>query len=163
VKVNQIIKRFSIVVLSIVIAYIAFGYVNSYFGWYGYKKWLYRKQSDSIEDSKRRGVFVKELHFKVDSFQRNMDWFKPYLERGFRWGHESSQETDLLITDYPYQIAFENNVKESIYPHYREDQFVQFDSFNVNRGYFKAPHLKDTMVLVLGGEGIHSGTIKIWE
>jgi hypothetical protein len=151
------------VILALIVCFFAFVYINSYFGWYGYKKWLYRKQSDNMEDSKRRGVFVKELHFEVDSFQRDMKWFKPYLERGFKWGYISSDETVFFVTDYPYQIAFENNVKESIYPQYRDDQFVKFDSCNVNRGYFRYPHLKDTFILVLRGEGIKSGIVKIWE
>ncbi len=161
---NKVFKWCMIVILTLITCYFAFGYINSYFGWYGYRKWLYRKQSFNIEDSKRRGVFVKELHFEIDSFTRNMEWFKPYLERGFKWGYNSSDETVYLVTDYPYQIAFENNVKESIYPQFRDDQLAKFDSSgDVNRGYFKLPHLKDTFILVIRGEGIRSGTIKIWE
>jgi hypothetical protein len=151
------------ILTAIVSIFFFLGFANEFFGWYGYKKWTYRNQSDSMEDSKRRGVFIKELHFEVDSFTRNMGWFKPYLERGFRWGYNSTEETLFLVTDYPYQIAFQNNVKESIYPRFREDQLAKFDSSNVVRGYFKYPHLKDTMILVIYGEGINSGTIKIWE
>jgi hypothetical protein len=36
-----------------------------------------------------------------------MQWFKPYLERGFKWGYNSSDETVFLVTDYPYQITAE--------------------------------------------------------
>ena len=58
---KKLFKDAILFVLILIIAFYAFGYFSSFIGWYGYKKWEYRKHSISINESIKRGVFVKKL------------------------------------------------------------------------------------------------------
>ena len=64
---NSILKVFFCAVLIIVSVYYGLAYLTGYFG-YDKQNWTYRKASNTIKESIERGVFVKELHFQVDSF-----------------------------------------------------------------------------------------------
>ncbi|GAO44119.1 hypothetical protein [Flavihumibacter petaseus] len=140
------------------------GYLSSYVGWYGYEKWRNRVATHSIDESKSRGVFEKVLNFQVDSFAGSLGDFKPYMERGFRYGYHSSEETVPLIdSQYPWQLGFNIIPNEKFGVFIRKDQLVKFDSSNSVWGYLKSPHLKDTIILVIRGEQVRSGQIRVWE
>ncbi len=99
----KVVKFFVIGSIVLVVGYYILGFASSYIGWYGYKKWKYRVGTSSIEESRKRGVFEKELNFQVDSFAGSLGDFKPYIERGFRYGNHSSKETVPIANSlYPY-------------------------------------------------------------
>ena len=161
---KNVLKLLSLVILSLVIGYFVLGYLSSYFGWYGYKKWQYRVATSDINESKKRGVFVKELHFQIDSFKGDVHNFLPYIERGFKYGHHSSDETVFLQnSNYPYQLSFNFQTSAKMGLFIKESELKKFDSSNINRGYLKDPDLRDTIVINIIGENIHSGIIKVWQ
>lgn len=162
---NQIVffKYLKVIILLAVVLF-ALGYLNSYFGWYGYEKWKYRVSTGSIEESKRRGVFVKELHFEIDSFAGKIENLHAYIEKGFHYGHESEYQTaPLLGSKYPYQLSFNFQETSKLRIYITEEELNKFDSSNVNRGYLKSPDIKDTIRFYLAGENQSSGVIKVWE
>ena len=74
----------------------------------GYKAGGKRGYSNSISESKERGVFVKELSYKMipDALQLDKEVIF-YIERGFRYGSGSIFVTDTLMDkSYPYQLVF---------------------------------------------------------
>ena len=76
--------------------YFFLGYLSPFVGWYGYKKWRYQTNTISIDESKSRKVFVKELNFGISGFGDTVDNFHAYIEKGFRYGYHSSEVTRLL-------------------------------------------------------------------
>lgn len=161
---NKIIKLILAIFLIILSIILAIGYASSYIGWYGYKKWEYRVGTANIEESKQRGVFVKELHYQIDSFPDIISNFKPYIEKGFHYGHRSSSETiQLENSKYPFQLSFNFQVTSKLGLLLTDRELSKFDSFSNTKGYLKSPHLKDTIYVKLIGENIHKGVIKIWQ
>jgi hypothetical protein len=130
---------------------------------YGEQHWIFRKMSDSIEESKGRGVFIKKLNFKVDSFSGRPFPFEAFIEKAFTHGHNSVNETVLMEgTSFPYSFSFNSRPNQAIGVFIRRDQLIKFDSTNAVWGYLKNPYLADTIVLEIRGEGIRSGIIKVW-
>ena len=114
-------------------------------------------------ESKKRGVFVKELNYKIDSFNGVLESFHPYIEKGFKFGYHSSEDTrELTNSKYPYQLSFDSRPTEAITILIRPGDLKKFDSANLTRGYLIYPNLKDTIVLEIHGENIKSGIIKVW-
>lgn len=150
-------------VICIVGGYFILGYISSFVGWYGYKKWRYRVATQSVSESQRRNVFVKSLHYRVDNFSGNLPDFQPYIEKGFKYGRHSSEETkELEKTNFPYQLSFNYRPTENITVFIRKTELEKFDSSNKSWGYLKEPMLNDTVTLEIHGEGISSGVIKVW-
>ncbi|MEJ7740171.1 MAG: hypothetical protein WKF97_22345 [Chitinophagaceae bacterium] len=160
---KKVFKVLFIVLILFVLGYISLGYISSFFGWYGYKKWEHRAATLSIEESQKRGVFVLELHYKIDSFTGDLNNFRPYIEKGFKYGYHSSQETrQLTNSQYPYQLSFNYRPTQDITILIRPGELNKFDSANNSWGYLKSPYLKDTIILDIGGENISPGLIKVW-
>jgi hypothetical protein len=159
-------KYFKILFLTIIIAascYLFLGYLSSYIGWYGYEKWRYRVATSDIIESKKRQVFVKELHFQVDGFPSKSVNFRPYFERGFRYGVHSSEVTvPITDTEFPYQLCFNVKSSEEMGLIISKDQLLKFDSSNVVRGYMREPRLRDTILVTILGKNNSSGILKIW-
>jgi len=163
-KIKKSYKIIATFVFALFLVLLIFSSINSYFGWYGYKKWKYRAGTGDINDSKRRHVFVKELHFKIDNFSGKIENFHAYIERGFHFSHFSQEDTEPLNgSKYPFQLSytFYNTSSLGIMP--RKTELKKFDSSDAIRGYLRSPILKDTVIVDLVGENIHSGIIKIWE
>lgn len=103
------IKRGIKIFIFCLVLCLLYGMVNSFFGWWAYEKWKYRVASDSIEESKKWGVFLRELHYKVftkdKSFNKKLAF---YIERGFRFGKFSSEDTRPveLSEKKPYQVGY---------------------------------------------------------
>jgi hypothetical protein len=161
---SKIIKLLIFLSILLALLYLLLGYASSYIGWYGYKKWENRVSSGSIEESKRRGVFVKELSFQADSSYIDLDSFRPFIEEGFKYGKHTSESTVHLInTSFPYQLKFNFRPNDSATILIREDQLIKFDSSNAVWGFMKEKHLPDTVILTVRGNNIKPSSIKVWE
>lgn len=165
---KKIMILLSIIFLGIIFYYF-FGVVSSSIGWYGYGKWKYRVGTTSILESKKRNVFVKELNYKIiDSSNLKNFYFKPYIEKGFKYGFNSSKETRIINSStYPYNISYERNLNDSIAIYYKKGDEKKLDSLNGVWGYLKQPYIKDTLTLELNGANDikgkpKKGIIKIW-
>jgi ABC-type multidrug transport system fused ATPase/permease subunit len=157
---NKTIKIIFIIFLLSILIFIAVGYLSSYFGWYAYKKWEYRKHSASIQESMRRGVFLKELNYKIDSFNGYQFRFEAFIERGFKWGRHSSDVTiPIEGSNYDYQFTYNYSPKQMIFITIEKDEMNKFDSAG---GYLKQPKLSDTIILKVEGVGNETGKIKVW-
>jgi hypothetical protein len=144
--------------------YIFLPYASSYIGWYGYSKWKYRHRTDSIQTSKNRNVFVKQLNYEIVGSAGYKNFrFTPYLEKGFKYSKHSSEDTRIIHnSSYPYNICYERNLNDSIVLRFNEDSVKKLDSSDVVWGYSKTPYLKDTLMLIIEGQQKHTGLIKIW-
>lgn len=126
-------------------------------------KWKYRGGTDNMEESIKRGVFVKELHFKIDSFSGPSFKFAVFIEKGYKYGRHTVNETiPISGSDFPFQLMFPYRPNNAITVRIRKDQLQKFDSSNASWGYLKKPQLNDTIILDIMGENIHSGLIKVW-
>lgn len=150
-------------ILIIIFKTVIFPSISNYVGWYGYKVWENRSKTTSIEESKQRKTFVKQLNFQIIYSGDKKFYFKPYLERGFKVSTKSMKDTRIITdTKYPYNISFDRNLEQSIAIYYKKEDEKKLDSFDGYWGYLKHPYLKDTLYLKIDGENNHSGIIKIW-
>ncbi|MBX3252492.1 MAG: hypothetical protein KF862_00015 [Chitinophagaceae bacterium] len=157
-------RYLAIIIFFAVAGYYLLGYISSYIGWYGYKKGTYRVSTLNINESKKRGVFVKELNFSIHNFNGSLESFSPYIEKGFKYGRHSSQVTDSLKnSEYPYQLSFPYRPTPQITVTIKKEDLIKFDSSDNVWGYLKYPFLKDTIILEIRGENVRNGTIKVWE
>lgn len=161
-------KKNLILLLFIGLAVLILFYFSNKIGWYGYKKWEYRVQSKSIAESKQRNVFVKELNFMIDSTNLNKDFeFRPFIERGFKRGKHTSQETNpIKFSKFPFNFSYNQPKEGSIGIFIIKEDLNKFDSANLTWGYLREPYLKDTITLeIIGEDSIGTemyGKIKIW-
>lgn len=147
-----------------VFLYYGFGIFSSAVGWYGYQKWKYRVDTGDIEKSKQRKVFVKDLNYKIiDSSNLKGFHFRPYIEKGFRYGYHSMEETRIdTYTKYPYNLIYDRNKEDSIVLNIFPEDKEKMDSSDVVWGYLKQPYLKDTVRIKIEGMGKQKGIIKVW-
>ena len=149
--------------------YFILGFVNSFFGWYGYEKWKYRRATrGDLTESKERNVYIKNLEFKLTPKNDSLE-FNAFIEKGFTFGKHSSNQTDLIKskTDFPYQVSFSqkdtlNKVTFDLLP------ITKMDSIDYFVVYLRKPELNDTIYLKIrkwenkiGTDSI--GFIKIYE
>ncbi|MEG0928955.1 hypothetical protein [Chryseobacterium sp.] len=155
---------FTAIITFCTLLYYAFGIFSSSVGWYGYQKWKYRGGTNTISESKQRKVFVKELNYKiVDSTNLKSFYFKPYIEKGFRYGYHSMEETRIdTYTKYPYNLSYERNKKDSIVLNIFSEDKKKLDSSDVVWGYLKQSYLKDTIRIKIEGMENQKGIIKVW-
>jgi len=158
----KLIIIFTIIILFVMLVF--FPHVSNFIGWYGYRKWQYRQGTDNIAESKKRNVFVRELNYKiVDSAGFKNIHFIPYLEKGFKYGKHSSEDTRIMShTDFPYNISYERNLKDSLVLYFIENDLKKLDSSDAVWGYSKTPYLKDTLTLKIEGTNQGYGLIQIW-
>jgi hypothetical protein len=158
---------YKVILVGIALAvaiYFILGYLSSYVGWEGYKKWEYRVATAEMQESKRRGVFVKELNFVVEHYPDTLKDFKPYIERGFKYGRHSSEETTPLTgSGYRYQLSFNFKTSKNVGLLIMPDELKKFNSCDAATGYLASPRLKDTIIVNLVGEYGDSGIVKVWE
>ena len=159
---KPVFKRPLLVGLILIAGYSLLWIMSKGIGWYGYEQWKYRHGTTSIDEAKRRKVFSKELNFKVENYSGELYNFKPYVEKGFTFGHHSSEVTVPIKTDFPYQLSFDYTNHQGFGIFIKEQELSKFDSAGAVWGYLRQPFLKDTVVLEIRGEGIHSGEIKVW-
>ena len=144
--------------------FLALAFSSSFLGWYGYKKWQYRVGTPDMKKSKERGVFIKELHFEIDSFAGKIDDFHAYIEKGFRCGQQSEDETVLLTnTNYPYQVSFGYKRGTNFGILLKPGQEKKFDSCNSTQVFLRYPNLRDTIIVDVFGVAKDEVTMKIWQ
>ena len=161
-KGKDIYKKVITLILIVILGVISFRYLSSYFGWYAYQKRKYRLSTNDINDSKKRGVFVKEVHFEIDSFPGNIENFRAYIEKGFHFGHESEDERfPLLNTNYSYQLIFNFPLSSKLGIFITETELKKFDSSSKLSGYLRLPKLKDTVTFYLVSEHGHVVDVSI--
>jgi hypothetical protein len=162
---KHFLKTASIVGLIAVAGYFGLGYINSYVGWDSHEHYKDRKGSMDIQESKKRGVFVKELNFEVVGYSGDLNGFKPFIEKAFTWGYRTSEETvPWTNTEYPYRLIFNYSPTPEVSVFIRHEDLIKFDSANTSWGFMKEPRLSDTIILSIGGENIprDSAFIKVW-
>jgi hypothetical protein len=158
---------FKILLISVIL-YFSVALINSYFGWYGYERWKYRKGTygDKTE-SLRRGVYIKDLKYisNVD-----LSYFKVYIEKGYWCSYSSLEETRFKENiKYPFQVSLKtsDSIKNVVY---KIVNYNKFDSINNNIldicVYLSKPSLKDTIILKIikfdkSQDSI--GYIKVWD
>lgn len=96
------------IILIILLSGLFLVYLSSFFGWYGYEKWKYRRATVDIKESKQRGVFLKKLSYVVypDTIKTKGVF---YVERAYTYGLHSMDDTRILTqkdTKYPYQLLY---------------------------------------------------------
>lgn len=160
---KNIIKFALISVLSIVTLYVLYVVLNLYTGWYGYEYWKYRSGTITIADSKKRKVFVKNLNYKItDSSNLKGFYFRPYIEKGFKYGIDGEDKTFLLKnSEYPYNLCYERGLRDSVAIYIKKGYENNIDSMDAVWGYLKKPNLRDTVYLEISSKH-HKGTIKVW-
>ncbi|MBS9464314.1 hypothetical protein KIM67_17960 [Flagellimonas sp. 389] len=73
--------------------------------------------SETIEESKKRGVFVMELDYKVESSDsiKVVEELEFFMEKSFRYGERSTNDTDTLsATGHIYQIGREPSYDDAL-------------------------------------------------
>lgn len=162
---------FSIIsfVIFLFIGYYILIFISNEIGWYGYRYWENRGGTTTIQDSKERKVFVKTLNFKIiDSSNLKGFHFLPYIEKGFKYGKHSIDETVIKNhSNYPYNLSYERNKNDSIALDIFPEDRKKLDSSDVNWGFLKKPYLNDTIrIQIVGAKDSKgrkkSGIIKIW-
>lgn len=117
--------------------------------------------------SKSRNVFVKTLHYKIVEAENLHDFkFTPYLEKGFKFGLHTSEETNIVMnSQFPFNLSYDRNKKDSIALNILNME--KADSSDVVWAYFKKPKLNDTIIIEIDGAEnkngkFISGKIKVW-
>ncbi len=113
-----------------------------------------------ITNAKRLGLFVKDLHYKVDSFSEQIN-FHPYIEKGFKYGDDSTEIDSLKDTDYPYTVSFQRKaVKDAVVVINKEPTY----QLRYGGQYLlKKPELEDTVYLQIKRSGVVLGLIKVFD
>lgn len=118
---NKYVKFIIIPILLILILIVGLGFVNSYFGYQAYNKDIYRRFSKTLEESKNREIFIKELKFHCTN--KNIKIKNVFVEKGYKWGEKSSKETQLInLNDtiakntprLPYQVVVSFNESQKL-------------------------------------------------
>lgn len=138
-KKRKILKLFLYLIVVPISLFLLWWAMNAYGGWYGYQKWKYRGGTSSISKSKRRGVFVKTLHYKIVEAENLHDFkFTPYFERGFKFGFHTSEETNIIKnSQFPFNLSYDRNKKDSVALNILNME--KADSSDVVWAYFKNP------------------------
>lgn len=160
------IVTFASIFLLVFIVMIGLRYLSSYIGYYGYNKHTVRRFSHSMEESIRRKVFEKKVHFLLES--DSIEIKDVFIERAFLWG-SSAKETVLLKSNdtiennfpkFPYQVvvAYEKEQK------YGKVSVFSASEFNTYSPFIPLAQNKmmDTIRFNLIVENKYSGVIKIW-
>jgi hypothetical protein len=126
-----------------------------------------RKLTNNIDDAKKKGAFVKELHYKINGFHDLPD-LKPYLEKGVKFGEDSTDFVPFVNTSYPYRLGFNRYPADSVFIYVQDEELDKFDSHNGTgsygaSGFLAKPKLPDTITLGIKKNHIVSGTIKVWD
>lgn len=161
------IVRVTIGALSgLVLVWILFILIISSLNYKSTKNYRKRKLTLNIEEAKKRGVFVKELNYKIDRFNGPFD-FHPYIEKAFIYGKNTSETILLMNEQYPYRLDLNNKLHEGdIFIFIKENEMGNFDSTTGSgyygaSGYLRKPELPDTIILGIRRQEIELGSIRV--
>ncbi len=141
--------------------------INSYFGWYGYKKWNYRIDTrGNKEESIRRGIYVRDVFFEVVPADLDVH-FNAFIERGYSFGYHSNKDTRVGIqTNFPFQVSFPQSDTISKFS-YSLFKSTTLDSAGTHCVYLRDSYLPDTIYVTVGdydnNRVTNLGLIKIYE
>nr|WP_314491118.1 hypothetical protein [uncultured Chryseobacterium sp.] len=163
-------KKYKIIcylIIAPVILFFLFWLLQAYGGWYGYQKWRNRAKTASVAKSKSRKVFVKTLQYEIIDAENLYDFtFTPYLEKGFKVGLHTSEETNIIKkSEFPFNLSYDRNKNDSIA--LKIMNIEDADSADVVWAYFKNTELHDTMIIKIDGARNRngkfiSGKIRVW-
>jgi hypothetical protein len=111
-----------------------------------------------IIKAKELGVFVKSLHYKVDSFKGPVN-FTPYIEKAFKYNKDSTKVQILEGDPYPYFIGFQRKAVKDAAVVMKKGQF----EFSKGGPYLAKPVLNDTVIFEIKNSGIVLGKISVWD
>lgn len=130
--------------IIISISLLIFG-INSFTGWYGYKKYEERRATYGNEkEAKKRGVFLMPLAFEKQ-IQDSIE-FNAFIERGFRYGIHGASKTRKIdkSSEYPYQVSI-SLMDTSRLATFRITNRDDFDSIYRHSILLKKPNIRDTI------------------
>ncbi|MDQ6814745.1 MAG: hypothetical protein M3040_13490 [Bacteroidota bacterium] len=110
-----------------------------------------------ILKAKKLGVFVKDLHYKVDSFTGPVT-FHPYIEKAFKYVDDDSIKIQLIKDRFgSYSLGFQkkaigDGLLETV--NFHECEFMPC---------LRKPQLDDTIIFNIKRFGYVVGTIKVWD
>jgi hypothetical protein len=112
-----------------------------------------------ILKAKKLGVFVKDLHYRIDSFNGPVS-FTPYIEKAFEYSRDSTEVEFLKDEPYQYSIGFQRKaVKDAAVVLKKEQTFKSFQGLP----YLEKPALNDTVIFEIKSSGVVLGKIKVWD
>lgn len=158
-------KRIIIVCVLSTLIGLGITFSNSYFGWYGYEKYKYRRITfGNREESIKRKVFIRDLEFNSNV---DLDCFRIYIEKGFKYGYHGSTYTTLIEkSNYPYQISYKflDSIKLISYEVSNKSKYDSVDNTTI---FLKKPELIDTLNLKVfkysSKKWDSIGFIRVWE
>jgi hypothetical protein len=142
------------------------GYYSSYIGYSGYDKQKYRRFSHTLEESKQRKVFIRELNYQVDSVKID----NVFIEQAYTWGKWSSKETVILErtdtfnkkSNYSYQIiiAFDKiqNSDMIFIPETDPDRRILLKEVDIKDTLYYDVIIRDSLQRIKSQK-----TLKVWE
>jgi hypothetical protein len=109
--------------------------------------------------ARKLGVYVKDLHYKVDSFNGTVK-FNPYIEKVFQYGDRNEEIETFEDIEFPYAVSYQTEpvkgaivlIKKGQERNVRDRRYV-----------LREPKLKDTIFLQMKREGLVLGNIKVWD
>jgi hypothetical protein len=151
---------------GIALFYVLFSITSEAMNYKNTRNYQKRRLTFNIEEAKKKGVLVKELHHKIDSFNGSLD-FRPYIERAFKYGKDTTSFVPLTTTNYPFRLGFNKVFDSSVFVYLMDEELNKFDSsagsgYHGASGYLVKPVLRDTITLGIRRRDEALGTIKVW-
>lgn len=141
----------TILALILLVCYNCIGDINNYFGWDLREQWKYRRTtSGDINESKKRGVFVKDLIYTSNVSELNFDIF---IEHGFSYSKDGMSATETnLNSNFPYQVSFPKGIlidsQNCEFQIANKERFDSISDIPFNKQiYLRKPILPDTLKL----------------
>lgn len=161
---NSIYKIILKVFLLLSMIYFGLIIINSFFGWYGYEKWKYRRSTiGDKKESVNRKVFIRDLQYFSNIKLEN---FQIYIEKGFKYGYFSEDDTRLIKeSKFPFQVSFTESVGLNNINYYVVNK-KKYDSIDGTTIFLKKEYLKDTIIVGIDkftNKWDSIGYIKVWD
>jgi hypothetical protein len=140
-------------------------YFLSTIGWWGYEKWKPRRSTfGNIKESVDRKVFIRKMNYTSSLELKN---FNVYIERGFRYGYFSSEQTRLLKNDkFPFQLCY-NQIEIDTINNYSFESNINTPYDSISVLFLKNPKLEKEYVIkiskLVSKKWDSIGYIKVWD
>jgi hypothetical protein len=109
--------------------------------------------------ARKLGVYVKDLHYKVDSFNETMDFY-PFIEKVFKYNRTGEEIETFKDIEFPYAVTYQPEPVKGAIVLLRKGQESKVRE---RRYVLREPKLKDTIFLKMIRAGVVIGHIKIWD
>lgn len=118
---------------GIALFYALFSFTSEAMDYKNTRNYQKRKLTFNIEEARKRGGLVKELHYKIDSFNGFLD-FHPYIERGLKFGNDENSFVPVTSTGYPFRLGFNKVFDSGVFVYILDNELNKFDS-SAGSGY----------------------------